>query len=49
MLGVGGILTAISQVSIVPLLPDLPRLTGASASNVSWLLTVTLLVGAVVT
>ncbi|CAJ62439.1 MULTISPECIES: MFS transporter [Frankia] len=49
VLGVGGILTAISQVSIVPLLPDLPRLTGASASNVSWLLTVTLLVGAVVT
>ncbi|WP_235947961.1 MFS transporter [Candidatus Frankia alpina] len=49
VLGAGGILTAISQVSIVPLLPDLPRLTGASASNVSWLLTVTLLVGAVVT
>ncbi|WP_235826421.1 MFS transporter [Candidatus Frankia alpina] len=49
VLGAGGLLTAISQVSIVPLLPDLPRLTGASASNVSWLLTVTLLVGAVVT
>ncbi|MCL9798383.1 MFS transporter, partial [Frankia sp. AgKG'84/4] len=49
VLGVGGTLTALAQMSIVPLLPTLPRLTGASVSDVSWLLTATLLVGAVVT
>jgi MFS family permease len=49
VLGAGGMLVAASQMCIVPLLPDLPRLTGASPSQASWLVTITLLVGAVVT
>ncbi|MFE4503572.1 MFS transporter [Rhodococcus sp. NPDC056743] len=40
---------AVLQTVIVPLLPELPHFTGASRTAVSWLVTVTLLVGAVVT
>ncbi|MFF0724370.1 MFS transporter [Streptomyces sp. NPDC004134] len=48
-LAFGGILMAVMQTVVVPLLPDLPRLTGASAGTVSWTVTATLLAGAVLT
>lgn len=44
-----GILMAVMQTVVVPLLPDLPRLTGASAGAVSWTVTAALLSGAVLT
>ncbi|MFG2886227.1 MFS transporter [Streptomyces sp. NPDC048297] len=49
VLASGGILMAVMQTVVVPLLPDLPRLTGASAGAVSWMVTATLLSGAVLT
>ncbi|MFF6996385.1 MFS transporter [Streptomyces sp. NPDC008313] len=49
VLAFGGILMAVMQTVVVPLLPDLPRLTGASAAAVSWTVTATLLSGAVLT
>ncbi|MFF7041104.1 MFS transporter [Streptomyces massasporeus] len=49
VLAFGGILMAVMQTVVVPLLPDLPRLTGASAGTVSWMVTATLLSGAVLT
>lgn len=49
VLAFGGSLMAVMQTVVVPLLPDLPRLTGASAGSVSWLVTATLLAGAVLT
>ncbi|MFI9648186.1 MFS transporter [Streptomyces sp. NPDC052040] len=49
VLAFGGILMAVMQTVVVPLLPDLPRLTGASAGTVSWMVTATLLAGAVLT
>ncbi|WP_371673417.1 MFS transporter [Streptomyces sp. NBC_00289] len=49
VLAFGGILMAVNQTVVVPLLPDLPRLTGASAGAVSWTVTATLLSGAVLT
>ncbi|MFC9926326.1 MDR family MFS transporter [Streptomyces sp. NPDC127190] len=49
VLASGGILMAIMQTVVVPLLPALPRLTGASAAAVSWMVTATLLSGAVLT
>ncbi len=49
VLAFGGILMAFTQTVVVPLLPDLPRLTGASAGTVSWMVTATLLTGAVLT
>jgi MFS family permease len=48
-LAYGGILMAVMQTVVVPLLPDLPRLTGASPGAVSWTVTATLLSGAVLT
>ncbi|WP_329320821.1 MFS transporter [Streptomyces sp. NBC_01262] len=48
-LAFGGILMAVMQTVVVPLLPDLPRLTGASIGSVSWMVTATLLAGAVLT
>ncbi|MEV5965070.1 MFS transporter [Kribbella sp. NPDC051952] len=44
-----GVLVAISQTIVVPLLPELPAITHSSISDVSWLITVTLLTGAVFT
>ncbi|WP_330350783.1 MFS transporter [Streptomyces sp. NBC_00582] len=44
-----GILMAVMQTVVVPLLPDLPRLTGASPAAVSWMVTASLLSGAVLT
>lgn len=49
VLAFGGILMAVMQTVVVPLLPDLPRLTGSSAGAVSWMVTATLLSGAVLT
>ncbi|MFE9767677.1 MFS transporter [Streptomyces sp. NPDC005808] len=49
VLAFGGILMAVTQTVVVPLLPDLPRLTGSSAGTVSWMVTATLLSGAVLT
>ncbi|MEU0072984.1 MFS transporter [Streptomyces sp. NPDC006332] len=49
VLAFGGILMAVMQTAVVPLLPDLPRLTGSSAGAVSWTVTATLLSGAVLT
>ncbi|MGW2225874.1 MFS transporter [Streptomyces formicae] len=49
VLAFGGILMAVMQTVVVPLLPDLPRLTGSSAGAVSWMVTATLLAGAVLT
>ncbi|MFB9902327.1 MFS transporter [Allokutzneria oryzae] len=44
-----GVLMAVMQTIVVPLLPQLPALTGSAPTDVSWLLTVTLLTGAVFT
>ena len=44
-----GVLVSISQTIVVPLLPELPGITNSSAADVSWLITVTLLTGAVFT
>ncbi|MEU7581272.1 MFS transporter [Streptomyces sp. NPDC041068] len=49
VLAFGGTLMAVTQTVVVPLLPDLPRLTGSSPGAVSWLVTATLLSGAVLT
>ncbi|MGW2211703.1 MFS transporter [Streptomyces sp. NPDC001781] len=49
VLASGGILMAVMQTVVVPLLPDLPRLTGSSPAAVSWTVTATLLSGAVLT
>ncbi|QNG21014.1 MFS transporter [Rhodococcus triatomae] len=49
ILAVGGVFQAILQTVMVPLLPSMPALTGASITAASWLITTTLLVGAVVT
>ncbi|MEU8588895.1 MFS transporter [Streptomyces sp. NPDC048664] len=49
VLAFGGILMAVMQTVVVPLLPDLPRLTDSSAGTVSWTVTATLLAGAVLT
>ncbi|GAA3507872.1 MFS transporter [Streptosporangium album] len=49
VLAFGGILMALMQTVVVPLLPHLPQLTGASAVSVSWMVTATLLAGAVLT
>ncbi|TDO68345.1 MFS transporter [Kribbella sp. VKM Ac-2571] len=42
-------LVSISQTIVVPLLPELPAITHSPPSDVSWLITVTLLTGAVFT
>ncbi|WP_406288407.1 MFS transporter [Embleya sp. NBC_00896] len=49
VLGACGIVSALMQTVVVPLLPDLPELTGSTASTVSWMVTATLLSGAVCT
>ena len=49
VLGFCGITVALLQTLIVPLVPVLPRILHASASNSSWAITSTLLVGAVIT
>ncbi|TDC14570.1 MFS transporter [Kribbella albertanoniae] len=49
VLGSCGVLVSVSQTIVVPLLPALGGITGRSAADVSWVLTVTLLTGAVFT
>ncbi|MEU4277786.1 MFS transporter [Streptomyces tanashiensis] len=44
-----GMVVAVMQTLVVPLLPHIPELTGASAGAAGWLVTVTLLTGAVFT
>lgn len=44
-----GVLVAVMQTIVVPLLPELPALTHSRPADVSWLVTVTLLTGAVFT
>ncbi|MCF2532075.1 MFS transporter [Yinghuangia soli] len=47
VLAYAGVLMALMQTVVVPLLPDLPGHTGASPATVSWMLTATLVTGAV--
>ncbi|MFD9782800.1 MFS transporter [[Kitasatospora] papulosa] len=49
VLAVCGVVVAIMQTIVVPLLPHIPDLTGATPEAASWLVTVTLLTGAVFT
>ncbi len=49
VLAFGGIVVALMQTLIVPLVPILPRILHASVADASWAITATLLVGAVVT
>ncbi|MEV8590513.1 MFS transporter [Streptomyces sp. NPDC051180] len=44
-----GVVVAVMQTLVVPLLPHVPELTGASTGAAGWLVTVTLLTGAVFT
>lgn len=49
VLCLAGIVVALMQTIIVPLIPQLPTLLNADASNTTWAITITLLVGAVAT
>lgn len=49
MLSACGIVVSLQQTLLLPLLPDLPRLLDTSADSASWLVTATLLSGAVAT
>lgn len=44
-----GVVVAVMQTLVVPLLPHIPALTGATPAAASWLVTITLLTGAVCT
>ncbi len=44
-----GIVVSLMQTIVVPLIPQLPTLLNTTASNASWIVTATLLAGAVVT
>lgn len=44
-----GTVVSLQQTLVLPVLPDLPRLLNTTADNASWLITATLLVGAVAT
>ncbi|GAA2891460.1 MFS transporter [Nonomuraea rubra] len=49
VLAVAGIVGSLMQTLVVPLIGELPRLLGAGAADTSWVITATLLVGAVAT
>ncbi|WP_186404966.1 MFS transporter [[Actinomadura] parvosata] len=49
VLAVAGIVGSLMQTLVVPLVGELPRLLGAGAADTSWVITATLLVGAVAT
>ncbi|MFJ9408828.1 MFS transporter [Streptomyces sp. NPDC101393] len=44
-----GVVVALMQTLVVPLLPHIPELTGATPATASWLVTITLLTGAICT
>ena len=46
-LALTGTVVSLQQTLVLPLLPDLPELLGTTADNVSWLVTATLLFGAI--
>ncbi|WP_330250159.1 MFS transporter [Nocardia sp. NBC_00565] len=48
-LGLVGVVVSLMQTLVIPLIPTLPSLLGTSASNASWVITATLLAGAVAT
>lgn len=48
-LALAGIVAALMQTLVVPLIGDLPTLLGASASSTTWVITVTLLTAAIAT
>lgn len=47
VLAVGGVVVSLSQTLVIPLLGMLPAILGTSATNAAWVVTVTLLAGAV--
>ncbi|MEO6019585.1 MAG: MFS transporter [Knoellia sp.] len=49
VLSLAGMLAALQQTLVVPLTPDIPRILGVSEANASWMVTITLLTGAVAT
>lgn len=49
LLSVAGLVVALQTTLVVPLLPDLPELLDVTAGDVGWLITITLLTGAVAT
>lgn len=49
VLAAGGIVVSLMQTMVIPLLPQLPKLLGASASDTAWAITATLLAAAVAT
>ncbi|MFE0457860.1 MFS transporter [Kitasatospora sp. NPDC058965] len=49
VLAAAGIVVALMQTLVVPVIPELPKLLHTSAANASWTITATLLAGAVAT
>jgi len=49
VLALAGMLAALQQTLVVPLIPDLPAILGVGPTTASWVVTVTLLSGAVAT
>lgn len=49
VLAYAGIVAAIMQTLVVPLIAELPQIFATSAANTSWIITITLLTGAVAT
>ncbi|MGP4014517.1 MFS transporter [Saccharopolyspora sp. 5N708] len=49
VLALGGIVVSLMQTLVIPLVPRLPALLGASAADATWAITATLLAGAVAT
>ncbi|GHE91490.1 hypothetical protein GCM10017786_24990 [Amycolatopsis deserti] len=49
VLALGGVVVAVMQTLMVPLLADLPSLLHSSSSDTAWVITITLLTGAVAT
>jgi MFS family permease len=49
VLALAGLVVAVMQTLLVPLIPELPQLLGVSPEDASWLVTATLLAGAVAT
>ncbi|MFC5827552.1 MFS transporter [Nonomuraea insulae] len=49
VMAVAGIVASLTQTLVVPLIGELPKILGTTASNASWVVTTTLLAGAVTT